>query len=363
MVSNNIINTETLMGVVYGYYTQYVTLKPLAHNAFAHTGASKLSIFIDLDDIFIHLDKYIKEIPGDVTDTINALTSCIINMCAHYRNFFINTFGVETYIFIIGNQNNSYVESLMCGEYKHPVPGPITAHIKSYTISNLIEYTAYINDVYMVGNSYDFNAMVTSILLNESKFSGDKMPSLVISKDISTLLLGSIGVTVLRPKKYKGQDTSFIVTPGLSFGAYIEAKTKRSIDQYRYNSIKTLLSVLVAFSGFPYRGLKSVKNIDTMVNVLNKCVEDTNNRITNSIYLSDNDIIEIARVAGVKDNMVNSLLERYHSINPVLISSAMKMNGDFSKAYNMMVNMYDPNKMKRANETIFAKYPLDLNAL
>lgn len=357
---SNRFDIDTILSAIYGYYTQYVVLGPISNNAFARTRADKLSIFIDLDDIFVHLDRFGKDIPMS-EDLTTAITSGLINMCAHYRNFFNNSFGVSTYIFMVGNSMNEYIESSFCGEYTHPQISP-TMMVCKNTVMQMLQYiSAYIPDVYTVDHRYDFNAMVVSIT-SQAQFSLDNMPGLVISKDQSALLLGAEGLTILRPKKYKGEDMSYMVLPELAYDTYISQKTRANITEF-HNNDNLMISTLVAIAGFLPRKIKSSKSINSVVNAISKCISDPNNRVINSHYISDESLLNIIRVLKIKDELANPILERYHSLCPSISSNAMKMNGDFIKAYNRLVDVYDPEKMKKLNETTFKKYPLDLNAL
>lgn len=354
------VDIDTLLGVIYGYYTQYVVLKPISNDAFARTRADKLSIFIDLDDIFVHLDRYAKNMSMS-NDMIEAITSGLINMCAHYRNFFNNTFGVATYIFMIGNASpNGYVESRLCGEYNHPQLSPTMMVCKNSVMQMLQYISAYIPDIYAIDHGYDFNAMVVSIT-DQSQFNIETMPGLVISKDETTLLLGAEGLTILRPKKYKGSDLSYMVLPEMAYDIYIATRTNKPIIPHSNDNL--MLGVLVSIAGLSQRKIKSSRAINSVASAISKCVSDPNNRVINSSYISDENLLEIIRVLKIKDELTNPILERYHSLCPSISSNAMKMSGDFIKAYNKLVNIYDPEKMKKLNETTFKKYPLDLNAL
>ena len=349
---------QMILGVIYGYYTQYTVLGPISKTAFDHTGADKLDIYIDLDDIMMRISNAISGNNINISNGADiAITSAIVNMCGHYRSFYRNTFGVDTMFFIISNPENKYREENMSPEYTHPQLTKEAAALKSEVINRLSGLVLYIPKVHLMLSQFDFNSTALGI----SKDCQNKNPRMVISKDPIVSILGAKGFWLLRPKKYRGGDRSIIVTPEESFMYYYHLMTKRPLPPELGSQVSNLLDIYMALVGAPSRGLKGIMHYSTAVDNLIKCINDPSNSFTNSKNLVDPDIFSLCSSIGITNtDITEKIISRFRILNSNLMSEMFIMSGVFS---TFTTDLYDRELMFRLNETVFSEYPLDLNGL
>ena len=84
-------------------YVKYDRLSELINLEYKGSNSSNINIFIDLYSILKPL--YSANI---IIDDYTEITSCIINMCAHYRYFFRSRYNVESRIYLIWSKNIPY---------------------------------------------------------------------------------------------------------------------------------------------------------------------------------------------------------------------------------------------------------------
>ena len=86
--------------IIYSSCVKYNRLKSIIDEAFAGSEANNLNIYIDLYSILKQAFK--KEIN---VENYFDITSCVINTCAHYREFFKRYYNVDTSFYLIFSYN------------------------------------------------------------------------------------------------------------------------------------------------------------------------------------------------------------------------------------------------------------------
>ena len=94
-----------LLNVIYGYYVKYDRLESLINHAYANSGATELNIFINMTDIFTRIDRYLSDRNSIISNPL-VITSGLINMVAHYRNFFTTRYRCNTRFWLIESVDN-----------------------------------------------------------------------------------------------------------------------------------------------------------------------------------------------------------------------------------------------------------------
>lgn len=349
---------DRILGVLYGYYTRYIELKPLINMQYSSSRASEISIFIDVDDIFTRIDSYLPSASLEIPYKISA---CIINMCAHYRYFLSNSFGVNSSIVLVCSIGTNYIENKFCQEYKHPTPSLTPKETVIKILKELI--VPYIPDIYISVSNYNFSSMTYAIRSCIPKF--DKtMPALAISKDVTSMSLCcniESPIQVLRPKKSGGnkngsklQDTSYIISSD-AFWRYVSQHTKEKIETRPGDEI--LLPLLWSICGLPDRGLAKIQGAkyckSTAIGLMSM--------YTGSIYLTEQEILSLISGLGL-ENHATRIINRYKVLCRDFGNLAIA-NGDAIMGIDM-VDIYDPERLKAINEmSVFSQTPLDLNAL
>lgn len=344
---------NNILGVIYGYYTQYPILNKISNEAFASTRASVLGIAIDIDDIFEKINNRSKVLSVS-DDVVIAVTAAIINMCAHYRYLYRSSFGVSTTFYLVSNKygdGNCLVENKFCAEYSKNKISENVYELKLKVLSVLSNLCPYIPDVQLcIVTSYDFNTVAFAAnnvfkSINTTINHSSTTPFMVITKDLSAVILGKYNIFILRPKKHQGEDLSFITKPEDCTMRYIVEKSKMQPPSMHID--KEVIVALVATCGLPSRRLRSIKQVPYAINILSQC---------RTAMIAINELI---KYTGLSQNIVE---ERMKALDPAV--SAMVLSNDTTAAniFNMP-HMFDPEAVKKLNETTFKKYPLDLNAL
>ena len=273
------------------------------------------------------IDKQIKDIGIVPLGIETAITSSLINMCAHYRNFFINTYGVETYFFLIGNSKNTYVENKICAEYQHPVPTVISTETIKFSVFNVLStLVPYIPDVHLLNACYDFNAGVMNVM--NATVNDRTIPCMAISKDPCSFILGAYGVYILRPKKYQKEDTSYIVLPENSIVEYGSYYNGRKITG-ALESINGLYETHVYATLLGCRARNLSKLANSLYGIYACFVKDK--VLANSPFISEKDIESIARdYCHLNEADVYKAIQRIKVLDCNNISYIMYSTGDYS---------------------------------
>ena len=93
--------------IIYGSYVKKQRLDSLVYDTFSGTSiasATSLNIFVDL---YSTLKPIFSEHYRIDTPALTIITSCLINLCGHYRSFF-RTLRVNTNFYLIFSKNTSY---------------------------------------------------------------------------------------------------------------------------------------------------------------------------------------------------------------------------------------------------------------
>lgn len=349
--------TEQIIGT---YATKYKSLIPLINETYSKANSDIINIFIDVGSI-------VRNITSQDCSNSNGylIASKIINLCAHYRNFFREYYKTYSKFFLIlSNIDNKSINKLYIPAYIKEIYSSNNIKINSdvnNAISILKILIPYIDDFYWCESNYEFGVHVYDIITYELSKENKCIPGLVITKDAYNFQLVSESnpiVNVLRPKKYKGDDTSFIVTSdnaikhlSLSIGSsYIES----NIDS-------SLMTLIGSLSKMPDRGIKSIHRLSTVIKALDQAIKNghiINNRTVDIQYICD--ILTDNKLMKINDPML--ILNRFKGID-IISQHGVFSNLPITMRYNGMVNLYDPKTVREINNEYFKDYPLDLNVL
>lgn len=346
------ISSEQIIG---SYAVRYKTLVSLINKHYAGCNDSVINIFIDLAGMY----KTISHQP--ITTNSFSLASSIINLCAHYRNFFDVYYKTNTRFFLIfsnvddqENINKKFIPS-----YKRNIlsTGNPSANDSIMESMNLIDMLApYINDICFLKTTYEFGVKVFDIV---SHF---KNPNLIITKDPYNLQLVSeeIGfVNILRCSKDKNEDLSYIVS-GLE--AITEMHSVRKITPVSDTFINpSLISLIYSLSRVPERNIQSLYQLPKIMKAISKAV--SSGIILNEHTVDIDYVIKILsehKLLDVKDPEYIKM--RYKAID-IEYQYMIYMNDPKEQKFSKIINLYDPVAVKEISMKYFKDYPLDLNVL
>lgn len=320
--------------IICSNYIKYDKLTSIINTVFAGSNKENINIYIDLYSIFSKLysnNYFIQD--------YSTITSCVINMCAHYREFFKTRYQCTTSFYIIYSDNIPYVNNQLVPSYNRKYKDTITNNSKIYEMirSNcaLLETICpYLPDIYYLETSFEAGTMIFDIM---SKYDQkDEKVHIIISKDVYLyqLVLYKPDTVILRPKKYKSEDLSYYIDKNnimIEYYKYRKWKEKPNLYLFPEN-----LLYIMALTSFPERNIKAKYSISQLMKYLT---------------LSDG----YSLIKGNKE-----LEHRYNGID-LKFQHIIFMSNPDSK-YTLK-SLYDIGGIQEINNKYFVKNPLDLNRL
>lgn len=353
------ITSEQIIG---SYAVKYSTLTKLINSEYANSNSDEINLFIDLTDILKGIGS---QIVGATTPY--SIAASIVNLCAHYRNFFKEYYKTHTRFFLILSDINNYsinLKSFPLYRRKLYSNNPKKDSIIQSGLKLVEMLCPYIEDIYYKYTNYEFGVYVYDIIQHEAK-NGSSTPGLILSKDPYTYQMVSddaFMVKILRPKKDSGEDTSYII----NFVNAIEMScTARKLDiGNTFSEIKlinpSLLSLIYALTRVPERGIPSLHKLPNTIAAITQLIWDKliiNDRTTDIEYICN--LLTTKKLLNIKD--IPTVRARFNAID--IETQFIAYSYSAEEKYNGIVNLYDPKAVKEISMQYFKDNPLDLNVL
>ena len=349
-------NTDELItSCILGYYVKYDRLKLLIDTTFSGSNATEVDIYIDIKDILFKVDRYLNDTCLPIKNPL-VITSGIINMIAHYRNFFHTRYRCTTRFFII-DSIGELLSCQYCSEYKVPQLSDRMISLYTKNLEILPMITKYIHDVQFIAACTNIVTKALSIHHIETK----KNPSIIISKDEYNIQASADSdFYVLIPKKNKTGDVSILSTSASASATYIYLITRGQHDLTKYIT-PNLIPMLMGMTRVPTRSLQTIMNIPS---ALKKLSSDIHGTIAISYYPSDiPSFLRYILKNSKYDKQQSRIHYRYQACDATgTLYAGYKMHPEYL-TYNGIINLYDPNSIKVINNEYFKDCPLDLNVL
>lgn len=350
MIDDNILN------FIYSYYVKYARLTELINTEFAGSDATEVNLMINVNDILCKVEAYSKAFNVPPSNDL-VLMAGLINLIAHYRQFFKSRYGCTTKVWLINSIDNA-ISPLYDRNYKTKLPSA------QYNIdANIFDSMCkYIPDVQYVSGRADFVTIASFIM---SYHVADKSPYIVLTKDpYDFQLCAKNNVWVLRPKKKNKDDISYLVNNYNAIYYYCEETFRKIPPMKKFENYPTdIIGIIMAMTRVPTRGLRSIYSLDNVLTNLDF-------RIANSSvplkYPWDPNLFfnGLDRcVNGTINKDIPQLVNRFKAVDSVFFQVLGFKQMPESKTYNGIINLYDPKGMQEINEKYFKNYPLDLEVL
>lgn len=347
----------SLEALVMSNCVRYERLSENISYAFAGSEATTLNIYVDIYSIIRSL--YSKKHITDISRYFD-LTSCIINLCAHYREYFRKYLKVSTNIFLVMSYNCCEMNRKIVNGYNKNINISMNSN---RAMTEFINYNAdlleilcpYLPDIHFIKTEYEASVVIHHIIETEN-LKGNQNPNLIISKDPYALQLVSLrgDTAYLRPRKYHGEDTSFIVGP-LDNPEKVNKfwMTFADFKMWKYDDIfvhPANISSVMALTAVPEREIKMIFNVKKA----KQLIFDTGIVVpTMQTIFDSNDISN-----KVSFEILNA---RYRAID-IPIQNAVFSDTVEAKMIKIN-NLSDPETVKHINNKYFAENPLDLERL
>ncbi len=338
--------------VLISHFVKYDRLTELINTEFYNSGYNEINLFIDAYSMIKSIYGFE---PSQFIDRYS-IASCIINACAHYRNFFWTRYKVTCKIWIVFSRME---QSILEARSFYPEYGNIFTMENNPIMDNIIEdnmeilkiLCPYIPDVSFIYSSYE-PGLVFGRLVDISK------PNIIISKDLWNLQVVSntYNTYMIRPIKKNGEDISIIINNNNVLKYYSDIR-KTNCELFIGSEY---LSFIIAATRFPERGLKSLHTLSSVTKYLSNAIGRK--------YIPENQrVYDVQGLCKDLNSINKSNLKGFEielRMNAIGFNPCMYRYMTSPKLDNIeMINLHDPDSVKRINEIYFSKVPLDLMSL
>lgn len=349
----------TIERLINSNYVRYNRLVEIVTQAFVGSTANEINIYIDLYSI---LKGLYSDRSNYIIEDYSSVTSSIINMCAHYREFFRSRYKVESKFYIVYSKNCPYINKQFYPEYNKNNEFKMNSNkIVDDMIKNNLELLStlcpYLPDIHFIQGTFESGVIIYDLICREEV--NNRNPHLVITKDVYNYQLVSMrdNIVILRPKKSEGNDISYYINKS---NLYIEYLKSRKADYTNYPVILSpeLLSLVMTLSSVRERNIKSLVNIKSTLKILYEKVSNYN--MLNGYNSDMSHIYSILGIDKYKIGMT-TFEHRFKSID-IAFQHSVFINTPECASISIN-NLYDPDNVRIINNKYFKNNPLDLNRL
>lgn len=324
------------------------------------TNATTVNIYIDLYSVFKPL--YGHTLEYDIKD-YSILTSCIINMCAHYRAFFKKSCGVDSNIYLVYSKNIPiFNKQLYYGYNSHNeskyMANSLVDEMIQYNIKLLQLLGDYLPSIYTVLGTFETGTIIYDLICrNECVV---HLPNFIITRDMYNyqIIPANKDIIILRPKKNNAIDNSYYINNSNLLSVYIKDR-ESSINITEFANLSpAILSLLMSLTAVKERNIKTIMSLSQA----NKLIQGGLSK--NTLFNGYNSIPSIIWNGLNTDKLKISFSEfelRYKAID-IIYQQSVYMNTPEAKSLKFL-DLNDVNTLHQINNQYFTNNPLDLENL
>lgn len=347
--------------LIAGSFVKYIRLSELITSAYAGSNCTEINLFIDLNSVL--KQAYSVNAWGHKTSNRFEITSTILNMCGHYREFF-RAIGVNTNIFLIyglncPNTNNTFVRGYNAKFVASYIKKPdLTALIEdNMSILNII--SQYIPKVYFFDiGQCEVSSMVDYIIrVTNSKQRG--IENIIISKDVLMLqMIPEHDVRVIRPVKNKNGDESYITWNANLWPSFIHNYRKNKEPSIIVSN--TFFQNVLAMTSVPERGMYSLFSIPKVLKFIDVAVKS--GFINGDQFYNQSTLNTVLTAMDIQCNTAE-LEMRFKAINTHFQSQYVLPleKPEFKRL--RLIDLEDIDTLKNIINKYFPNTPIDLDRL
>lgn len=340
--------------ILLGYYIRYNTLDQLTKETFGNSDDNMIDVYIDLYDMLLPL--YTTNIYANKQFTI---VSAVINLAAHIREFYWSRYRVNTRIYLVYADNTSMNHK----QFYYKFGNDIIKGMMNYEKINSVIQTqlemvkilcAYIYGVYYIRRTTDFSMFtLNSIMQNKP------VKAVVLTKSKYAYQLPAIcDCVIFRPKKYNGEDVSYVINRNNVLFKYFNKTTNEKTLERLKCINPSLLSLLISLTGLPEKKLLTLFNSTTAISKLYNAV--TSNVLIND-YNTDIDYAYDRLDIGGKIDPVN-FKYRFNAVD-LIFQHRIYNNMAEARDISWQIDLQDKETVQYINNRYFYDNPLNLDAL
>lgn len=348
--------------IIYGSYVKMERLNKIVYDAFSNSSvssATELNIYVDLYSVMksIFSESYRTNI-----DDYTSITSCIINLCSHYRKFF-RGLQVKTNFFLIFSYNTCEINRKFIGDYneifKKKSELKVFRDIATNNFKLLSMLCPYLPDIHFVVSTRNYESSVIMASLIERSI-GSGIPNIILSKDLYPIQLTTLypNTAFLYPIKFRGTDSSVLIPINEKYNYKEEfwslISFVRKINVHYLESIPTInFPLLSAMNRFPERNLGTLADVRIASKFINKITNGAEVEVYIQNLYSDNEINTTIPV-----NMVEARLK---TLDVRYILPMYKEDPEYMSI--RLENLVDNETINKINSKFFYNNPIDINNL
>lgn len=355
------MNKVLIKQLIYMNAVKYDRLSQIVNTAFANSNSSALHIYIDLNSIL----KSLYRAEYDIKD-YSVLSAYIINLCAHYREFFERKpYEVKTDFYLIYSPNCPILNKQLYYGYNSKFEKQFVSNNKirdmiTHNIKLLNILCPYLPDIYFINGTYETGVIIKDII-NRNGLTDSTIPNLVITKDVYNyqLVQGQyLGETIiLRPKKVEGIDTSYFINYDnvkqfylLDRGAKLDSLNDINAD---------LLSVIMALTSVPQRSISTLTSITKAKKALKIAID--NKLLSNSQFSNPDLLWNIIKESIDPTLPIDAFSKRFRAID-IWAQSLVYYESQEAKSLQFL-NLVDTKSLHNIVDDFFKTEPIDLERL
>lgn len=354
----------------FGVYFNMIKMKYVDYDSLISTlnflsPSDKVSCFINLETVWKYLTTT-KDLEKKLISYPNFKTTMvadIINIAAHYREFFRNN-GLDTKIYLYATSFNStigsYNESKYNEDYRsyyynkyntNPNIVLLTESLQEEILKNVKTILDFVPGVYMINSENIDSNLVPYIVSNIEP----ERKNLIISGDILDTQYYYVK-NFLATYINRGINTGLTVSYNPESYIAILNKTRVLTPQPEINNNSSFYSLILSCLGEKYRSILSIRGIG--VKTIISMIKDG---INNNIITANTKSIEILKNI-FKEDLQEDIINNFKSID--LFSRIDELNdSQILSIKNQLIDRVDINSLMKINKELFSESPLRIESL
>ena len=333
---------------------RYNILQDITNAEFSTSNINTVNLYIDMYSIL----KVLYRNDNFDIDDYSSITSSIVNICAHYRNFYKTRYGVYTRIFIINSDNLSPINRKFVYKYNEGYKLSIEMKQKvrdmvDYNMGLLRTLVPYLPHIYFIDTTFESSVVMYDIMSRDDK--RNEKAHVILTKDPYVYQLTAMKPNTVILRK-KDKDTAYYINANNLINTYLK---ERNVKERDTTMSPGLYTMMLALSSFKQRNMKSVTSISKAISVIESAIKD--HRIANIHNTSDHVWKSLLLYGGIKSNEID-LMNRFKALD-VPYAHMIFMESPERDFNDRLINLDDPDAVRAINNEYFKNNPLDLNNL
>lgn len=346
--------------IMYSNFIKYDKMRDLTRYALGWSDSNHLNVFIDMYSILRPLTN-----PDVMIIDYTVLSACVINMCAHIREYYNTRHHVNTSIYIVYSENTPTNSKIFYNGYNEVRENAVrkSAHMNEFIYTNreiLKTICPYLDGIYYIEDTFE-TAVVIHDIIRQLEERSVISPNMIISRDIYMMQLPAIreNTVIFRPCKTEDGDMSYAITNANVLDRYLE-DTNRTNPVLLKGLSPRLLSLIMSLSNLPCRNITSLFNITKSASIIRHAISNMtllNDYNSEPAYKLD---IMNQSLGKVNASMVDS---RFKAIDLIFQHGVYLNTANSTTNMKSVIDLYDPDTVRAINNQYFKENPLDLNRL